>query len=110
MSMKVAHNISAINTQKNLYQSNRAMNGSLEKLSSGYRINTGKDAPADLVISEQLRAQETALNRAIRNTTESINVLSVAEGALNEMNNILKKMKALAVHSANFPSRNYHYF
>lgn len=101
MSMKIAHNISAINTNKNLYTSNRMMDSSLEKLSSGYRINSGKDGPADLVISEKLRAQTAGLERAVRNTTESINTLSIAEGALNEMNAILKKMKALAIHSAN---------
>jgi flagellin len=101
MSMIVAHNHAAINANKNLYSSNRALNKSLEKLSSGYRINVGADAPADLVISEQLRAQANGLERAVRNTTEAINVLSIAEGALNEMNNILKKMKALAIHAAN---------
>jgi flagellin len=99
--MVIAHNIAAINTNKNLYGSNRMMNKSLEKLSSGYRINTGADAPADLVISEQLRSQVNGLERAVRNTTEGINVLSIGEGALNEMNSILKKMKALAIHAAN---------
>ncbi len=101
MSMKVAHNLASINANKNLYSSNNMMNKSLEKLSSGYRINVGADGPADLVISEQLRAQTAGLERAVRNTTESINVLSIAEGALNEMNAILKKMKALAIHAAN---------
>lgn len=100
MSMVVAHNIAAINANKNLYQSNRSLNGSLSKLSSGYRINTGADGPADLVISEQLRSQVNGLERAVRNTTEATNVLGIAEGALNEMNSILKKMKALAIHSA----------
>ncbi|MDR1519272.1 MAG: flagellin, partial [Planctomycetota bacterium] len=89
MSMVVAHNISALNANKNLYINNRALNSSLSKLSSGYRINTGQDGPADLVISEKLRAQVNGLERAVRNTTESINVLSIAEGALNEMNSIL---------------------
>ncbi len=101
MSMVVAHNIPAINANKNLYTSNSGLNKSLEKLSSGYRINVGADGPADLVISEQLRAQTVGLERAVRNTTESINVLSIADGALNEMNSILKKMKALAIHAAN---------
>ncbi|MDR2391398.1 MAG: hypothetical protein LBE84_06950, partial [Planctomycetota bacterium] len=101
MSMIVAHNLPAINAGKNLYINNRALNKSIEKLSSGYRINVGADGPADLVISEQLRAQSFGLERAVRNTTETINVLSIAEGALNEMNNILKKMKALAIHAAN---------
>ena len=101
MSMVVAHNIPAMNANKNLYTANRALNSSLEKLSSGYRINTGADGPADLVISEQLRAQGNGLARAVRNTSEANNVLSIAEGALNEMNSILKKMKALAIHAAN---------
>ena len=101
MSMIVAHNLPAINAGKNLHINNRALTKSIEKLSSGYRINVGADGPADLVISEQLRAQTVGLERAVRNTTESINVLTIAEGALNEMNSILKKMKALAIHSAN---------
>jgi flagellin-like hook-associated protein FlgL len=73
----------------------------MEKLSSGYRINTGMDAPADLVISEQLHSQISGINRAIRNTTESINVLAIAEGALNEMHNIRMKRRGLAIHAAN---------
>ena len=101
MSMVVAHNIAALNANKNLYINNRSLNSSLSKLSSGYRINVGADGPADLVISEKLRSQTNGLERAVRNTTEAINVLSIAEGALNEMNSILKKMKALAIHSAN---------
>ncbi len=100
MSMIVAHNLAAMNASKNLYGSNRGLNKSLEKLSSGYRINVGADGPADLVISEQLRAQVHGIERAIRNTTEATNVLTIAEGALNEVNSILKKMKALAIHAS----------
>ena len=101
MALSIAHNISAINTQRNLVISNRNLAKSLEKLSSGYRINTGQDGPADLIISEQLRAQSVGLERAIRNTQEATNVLGIAEGALNEMNEILKKMRALALHASN---------
>lgn len=101
MSMVVAHNIAAINANKNLYGSNRALNSSLSKLSSGYRINTAADAPADLIISEQLRAQIEGLERAIRNTTETKNLLSISEGALGEVQNILRNMKKLAISSAN---------
>ncbi len=100
MSMVIRANIPAINTHRNLGQSQSALSSSLSKLSSGYRINKGADGPADLVISEQLRSQMNGLSRAVRNTNEAINVLSIAEGALNEMNNILKKMKALAIHAA----------
>jgi flagellin len=99
--MVIAHNIGALNANKNLYINNRNLNSSLSKLSSGYRINTGADGPADLVISEKLRSQIYGLERTVRNTTEASNVLSIAEGALNEMNSILKKMKALAIHAAN---------
>ncbi len=101
MSMIITHNISAINTRRNLSISNRNLSKSLEKLSSGYRINVGADGPADLIISEQLRAQNAGLERAVRNTQEASNVLGIAEGALNEMNAILKKMRALALHAAN---------
>lgn len=101
MGMVINHNISAINTRRNLNISNGSMNKSLQKLSSGYRINVGADGPADLVISEQLRAQTVGLERAVRNTMEASNVIGIAEGALNEMNNILKTMRSLALHAAN---------
>ncbi|MDR1745342.1 MAG: flagellin, partial [Planctomycetota bacterium] len=101
MSMVIAHNIAAINTKRNFGVSSRGMNGAMERLSSGYKINTGKDDPSGLVISEQLRSQLFGLKRAQQNTEEAINVMGIAEGALNEMNAILKKMKALAIHSAN---------
>ncbi|MCC8191308.1 MAG: flagellin, partial [Planctomycetes bacterium] len=100
MSMIIRNNIAAINANRNLNASQSSLTSSLEKLSSGYRINKGSDGPADLVISEQLRAQISGLERAVRNTNEATNVLSIAEGALNEMNSILKNMKALAIHAA----------
>ncbi len=101
MSMVIAHNMAAINTKRNFGVSSRGMGGAMERLSSGYKINTGKDDPSGLVISEQLRSQLFGLKRAQQNTEEAINVMGIAEGALNEMNAILKKMKALAIHSAN---------
>ncbi|MBN2712077.1 MAG: hypothetical protein JXR97_06525 [Planctomycetes bacterium] len=101
MAMIITHNISAINTQRNLNINNRMLGKSLEKLSSGYRINIGADGPADLIISEQLRAQNVGLERAVQNSQEAMNVLGIAEGALNEMNEILKKMRSLALHAAN---------
>lgn len=101
MPMVVAHNLNALSTTRNLSLNNSSMAKSLEKLSSGYRINNGSDDPSGLVISEQLRAQNAGLKRAVQNTQEANNVLGIAEGALNEMNNILKKMRQLAIHSAN---------
>lgn len=101
MSSSIINNISAINTHRNVGVANSKLSSSLEKLSSGYRINTGKDAPADLVISEQLRSQCVGLQRAIRNTNEANNVIAIAEGAMNEMNAMLKSMRSLALHAAN---------
>jgi len=101
MSMTITHNVRALNTQRWLTANNRNLSKSLEQISSGYRINTGSDGPADLVISEQLRAQSTGLERAVRNTQETMNVLGIAEGALDEMNKILRKMRSLALHASN---------
>ncbi len=101
MPMIVANNLNALSAQNTLNANNSRMSGSLERLSTGYKINSGKDDPSGLVISEQLRAQNVGLERAVQNTQEANNVLGIAEGALNEMNNILSKMRQLAVHSAN---------
>ncbi|MCD8349629.1 MAG: hypothetical protein LUC93_03360, partial [Planctomycetaceae bacterium] len=101
MSMVIANNMQAVNTKRQFSISARGMSGAMEKLSSGYKINSGKDDPSGIVISEQLRSQINGLKRAQQNTEEAINVMGIAEGALNEMNAILKKMKALAIHSNN---------
>jgi flagellin-like hook-associated protein FlgL len=99
--MAIAHNLNAIGVQRTLNQSNASLSGSLEKLSTGYKINKGADDPSGLVISELLRSQTNGIARAIQNTQEANNVLGIAEGALNEMNNILTKMRQLAIHAAN---------
>ncbi len=101
MAMTVTTNVSAMNTSRWLNTNQAGMESSLAKLSSGYRINTAADGPADLVISEQLRAQLSGLNRSIRNTEEASNVVGIAEGALNEVNEILNTMTELALHAAN---------
>ncbi len=101
MPMIVANNLNALSTGIALDKNNAKLGVSLERLSTGYKINSGKDDPSGLVISEQLRAQNVGLERAVQNTQEANNVLGIAEGALNEMNNILSKMRQLAVHSAN---------
>jgi flagellin len=77
------------------------MMSSMEKLSSGYRINSASDDPAGLVISEQFRAQIAGYNQAIENSEGSINMIQTAEGALNEINNLLVGMRELAIHAAN---------
>ena len=99
--LRVNHNISAMNTQRNLDATSFNLSKSLQKLSSGFRINTAADGPADLVISEGLRSQIGGIKAALRNTQESANLLSIAEGALNEVSNLLSTLKALAVHALN---------
>ena len=101
MSLRINHNIAALDAQRNLSLTTRALARSMEKLSSGYRINRASDDPAGLVISEQFRAQIAGLGRAISNSEGSINMIQTAEGALNEINNLLVSMRELAIHAAN---------
>ncbi len=101
MSLRINHNIAALDAHRNLTLTTRALSSSMEKLSSGFRINRASDDPAGLVISEQFRAQIAGLDRAISNSEGSINMIQTAEGALNEINNLLVKMRELAIHAAN---------
>ena len=77
------------------------MNKSIERLSTGFKVNRGADGPAALVISEKQRAQIAGLRTAIENTEKAVAVVQTAEGALNEINSILIKVRSLALDSAN---------
>ena len=99
--LSIHTNVNAMNTFRYLRDNGKAMSKSIEKLSSGYRINAAEDAPSDLLISEKLRAQIEGLERAIRNTGESKSILGITEGALGEVQNILRGMNGLAISSAN---------
>jgi flagellin len=101
MSLRINHNIAAMNANRNLKLTNNALNKSMQKLSSGFRINAAADDPAGLVISEQFRSQIAGLNRAIQNSEGSISMIQTAEGALTEINNLLISMRELAIHAAN---------
>ncbi|MHC4870740.1 MAG: flagellin N-terminal helical domain-containing protein [Planctomycetota bacterium] len=101
MSLIINHNISAMNTQRNLELSNHSLSKSLQKLSSGYKINVAADDPSGLIISEQLRSQTSSLERAVRNSQEASNVIGIAEGALIEINEMLRHLRGLAIHAAN---------
>ncbi|GEM_PF-41705 len=101
MALRVNHNIVALDAWRNLTATTRKMGSTMEKLSSGFRINRASDDPAGLVISEQFRAQIAGLNRAVQNSEGSINMIQTAEGALNEINNLLISMRELAIHAAN---------
>ncbi|NLI94161.1 MAG: flagellin [Peptococcaceae bacterium] len=98
--MIVNTNIASLNAQRSLNGTNGAMQKSLEKLSSGYRINKAADDAAGLAISEKMRGQIKGLNQAVRNAQSGISLIQTAEGALNETHSILQRMRELAVQSA----------
>ncbi|NSW84608.1 MAG: flagellin [Syntrophothermus sp.] len=99
--MIINHNISALNAWRGLSQTNSAMSKSLEKLSSGLRINRAADDAAGLAISEKMRGQIRGLNQAVRNAQDGISLIQTAEGALNETHSILQRMRELADQAAN---------
>ncbi len=101
MGLSVNTNIAALNSYRNLSNTDNSLSKSLEKLSSGYRINRAADDAAGLAISEGLRSQIGGLKVAIRNTQDGVSVVQTAEGALTESHAILQRMRDLAVQSAN---------
>ncbi|MCS6860243.1 MAG: flagellin [Abditibacteriales bacterium] len=101
MAMKINTNVTALNAQRNLLIAQAGFAQSVERLSSGFRINRAADDPAGLVNSENLRAQVEGLGQAIANTSEAVNMLKTAEAALNEVNSLLRSMRNLALHAAN---------
>jgi flagellin-like hook-associated protein FlgL len=101
MGLRVNTNIAALNAYRNLSVTDGQMNKSLEKLSSGFRINRAADDAAGLAISEGLRSQIGGLKVAVRNTQDGISVVQTAEGALTETHSILQRMRDLAVQASN---------
>ena len=99
--MVVQHNLTAMNTNRQLGITTEAQAKSTEKLSSGYRINRAGDDAAGLSISEKMRSQIRGLNRASANAQDGISAIQVAEGALNETHSILQRMNELATQAAN---------
>lgn len=94
-------NIASLNAQRNLNNSQSALNTSLERMSSGLRINSAKDDAAGLAISERFTAQIRGLNQAARNANDGISLSQTAEGALSEVSNNLQRIRELAVQSSN---------
>ncbi|MBS7344113.1 MAG: flagellin [Caryophanon sp.] len=99
--MRIQHNISALNTHRNLASNNAATSKALEKLSSGYKINRAGDDAAGLAISEKMRGQIRGLDMASKNAQDGISLIQTAEGALNETQSILQRMRELAVQAGN---------
>ena len=101
MSMRINTNVAAMNAYRNLSVTEGSLSKSLEKLSSGFRINRAADDAAGLAISEGLRSQIGGLKVAVRNAQDGISVVQTAEGALTEVHSILQRMRDLSVQAAN---------
>jgi flagellin len=101
MGIRINTNVASINTKRHLYNSTMAFGKSMEKLSSGLRINRAGDDAAGLAISENLKADIRALDQAARNAADGISLVQTAEGALDEVSSILLRMKELAEQSLN---------
>jgi flagellin len=101
MSLAITNNVASLTAQNNLNRTSNMLSKSLERLSSGLKINRGADGPAALVISEQQRAQIAGLQTAIDNTSKAVSMVQTTEGALNELNSLLVKVRSLALDSAN---------
>src|SRR3954462_5499350 len=101
MSLRINTNVTALNALRNLDQTSSTVSKSIERLSSGLRINNASDDPAGLIISESLRSQIDGLNQAISNSQDATNLIKTAEGSLTEVNSLLRNVRQLAVHAAN---------
>jgi flagellin len=99
-SVRINQNISALNAWRNLQTTDGTMSKSLERLSSGLRINRAADDAAGLAISEKMRGQIKGLNQARTNAQDAISLIQTAEGGLNETHSILQRMRELAVQAA----------
>jgi flagellin len=99
MSLRINTNMSALNALRNVERASDGFGRSIEKLASGLRINRGADDPAGLIRSEDLRAQIAGLEQAIANSQDATNLVKTAEGALEEVHNLLRSMRQLAVAS-----------
>ena len=101
MALTINTNVASLNAQRNLGQTQNLLNQSLQRLSSGLRINSAKDDAAGLAISDRMNAQIRGLNQAVRNSNDGISLAQTAEGALQESTTILQRIRELAVQSAN---------
>ena len=101
MALTIANNVSSLTAQHNLGRASKGVARSVERLSSGVKVNRGADGPAALVISEKQRAQIAGLQAAIENSEKAVSLVQTAEGALSEINSLLVKVRSLAIDSAN---------
>lgn len=99
--MRINTNVGALNSWRQLGMTDKSMGSSLEKLSSGFRINRAADDAAGLAISEKMKAQINGLNQAVRNAQDGISLIQTAEGGLIEVHDMLQRMRTLATQAAN---------
>jgi flagellin len=100
MGLRINTNVASINAQRNLSQTKTAMDKSLEQLSSGSRINKAADDAAGLAVSENLKSQIRSLDQATRNANDGISLIQTAEGGLNEVSNMLIRLRELSIQAA----------
>ena len=100
MGIEIQTNTSSLNAQRNLYRTNRSLNTNFQRHSSGFRINNAGDDAAGLIISNQLSSQIVSLNIGIRNANDGISIAQTAEGALQEVTNVLLRSRELALSAA----------
>jgi len=103
--MRINHNIPALKTNNILGKNNKALEKSLQKLSSGYRINCAADDAAGLAISQKMKTQIAGLNQASRNASDGISVIQTAEGALIEVEEMLENARAFRTGSQRYLHR-----
>jgi len=101
MTLRINHNIAAINAHRNLVRNDAKLGRTLEHLSSGMKVNRASDGPATLVISEQMRAQVAGLKQAVMNSETAVALVQTTEASLTETNRLLISMRQLAVHAGN---------
>ncbi len=101
MALVINTNVAALNAQRNLTHSQTSLNRSMQRLSSGLRINSAKDDAAGLAISDRMTSQIRGLNQAARNANDGISMAQTAEGALQETGNLLQRMREISVQAAN---------
>src|SRR5579864_7517100 len=101
MSSVINTNVSSLIAQRSLAMNNQHLNTSLQRLSTGLKINSGADDPAGLIASQALKAEQTGINTAIDNANRATNIIGTAEGGLNEVSNLLNELQGLVNQSAN---------
>ena len=101
MPQMINTNIMSLNAQRQLNKSQLTQNEAMERLSSGLRINSAKDDAAGLAISTSMQSQIKGINQAVRNANDGISMSQTAEGSMDEMTNILQRMRELSVQAAN---------